>query len=63
MPSFPRFRLRNRMVAETALEMTVAMATPSTVIPTTRTKNRFRITLMIPETDSTNSGVLVSPWL
>lgn len=43
--------------------MTVAIATPSTVMPSTMTKNRFSITLMTPDIASVASGTFVSPML
>ena len=51
------------MAELSALEMTVAMATPLTVMPSTATKNRFSTTFTTPETASASSGIFVSPTL
>ena len=45
------------------MEITVASATPSTVISNTATKNRFNTTFNTPEAVNAISGVLVSPTL
>ena len=45
------------------LEITVAIATPSTLIWQTITKNKFNITLITPETNNDNNDLLVSPLL
>ena len=44
-------------------EITVAMATPFTVMSSTATKNRFSTTFKTPDAASTISGVFVSPTL
>ena len=46
---------------ETALEITVAMATPSTDMPKHSTKRRFNTTFSNPVQVKMNSGVRVSP--
>ena len=47
----------------TALETTVAIATPLTVMCKTATKNRFSSTFRIPDIVNMTSGVFVSPVL
>ena len=54
---------RNSSTELTALEMTVAVATPFTVIFSTMTKKRFSITFKMPEKASACSGMRVSPML
>ena len=54
---------RNRITALTALALTVAIATPSTVIFSTSTKNRFSSTFSTPERARASRGVFVSPTL
>lgn len=58
-----RQRRRKRRAALTALEITVAMATPFTVIPSTATKKRFSATFRIPEVARAMRGIRVSPTL
>ena len=53
----------NSTIELIALDITVAMATPFTVILRTITKNKFKSTLRQPESASTISGVFVSPTL
>ena len=50
-------------MALTALALTVAMATPSTVIFSANTKNRFSNTFSTPEKARASRGVFVSPTL
>ena len=45
------------------METTVAVATPSTVMCNTATKNKFKITFRIPEEASAIKGIFVSPTL
>ena len=59
----PCSRRRSSSTELTALEITVAMATPLTFILSTMTKNRLRITFRTPETVSAMSGTFVSPTL
>ena len=49
------------MTSQGNWEITVASATPSTDMPQTRTKKKFRPTLRRPEAVMTNMGVLLSP--
>ena len=58
------FTRRIKSIIElTAFEITVAVATPLTVILRTITKKRLRITLRTPDTASAISGTFVSPML
>lgn len=58
------FTRRTKSIIElTAFEITVAVATPLTVILRTITKKRLRITLRTPDTASAISGTFVSPML
>ena len=54
---------RSRMMALNTLASTVAVATPSTVMWSTATKNRFISTFRIPETTRAWRGTFVSPTL
>ena len=54
---------RQRSAALTALEITVAMATPLTVMCSTATKKRLRATLSTPVVASAARGIRVSPTL
>ena len=58
-----RSRRRNSRAELKALAMTVAMATPLTVIWSTATKNRFSSTFSTPDIASATSGTRVSPTL
>ena len=58
-----RSKRMKRIAALIRLETTVAIATPSTVIPATQTRNRFSPTLMTPAMIRTIMGVRVSPRL
>ena len=53
----------NNITELSAFDITVAIATPFTVIFSTMTKNRFSSTLTTPEKASAFSGVFVSPML
>ena len=55
--------LRRRTTELTTFASTVAIATPSTVLLRTMTKNRLSITFRTPESASAISGVFVSPAL
>ena len=55
--------LRYKIRELTALEITVAIATPFTVMCSTITKNKFKITFRMPEAASAISGIFVSPTL
>ena len=52
----------NSTTADTALEIDVAIATPSTDIRHTSTKKKFSPTLRSPVAVSTSNGVRVSPF-
>ena len=58
-----RHRKRKRRAELIALEITVASATPLTVMPMTTTKKMFSTTLTRPEMVRQIRGVRVSPWL
>ncbi len=45
---FSRMSVMSRAMPEKPCETVVAIATPATPMPTTRTKNRFRMTLITP---------------
>ena len=55
--------LQKRIIELIAFDMTVAIATPSTDSLRTITKNRFRITFIIPDSKRAISGALVLPML
>lgn len=57
------YKAHKSIIELTALEITVAVATPLTVILRTITKKRLRITLRTPDTASAISGTFVSPML
>ena len=59
-PSLLR-RQRTTRKSEIYCEMTVAVATPSTLMPHTITKKRFRQALTMPEIVRNSIGRLVSP--
>lgn len=63
MNFFVRLRLRYRIAEIIAFEVTVAIATPSTVICKTATKNKFNITFITPEDANASNGIFVSPTL
>lgn len=56
-------RKPHKIAALTAFDSTVAIATPSTLMWSTATKKRFRITFRTPEAVSAISGIFVSPTL
>ena len=55
--------MRYRIAELTTFEITVAIATPFTVILRTITKNRFKITFRTPDIARALRGIFVSPIL
>ena len=55
------FNIQNKMVELITLDVTVAMATPSTLRPNPTTNTRFKTTLVQPDRIKTINGVFVLP--